>query len=54
METLSPEPVGIGMMFALQDDERLLMQIVSGQGWLNTAFEAWTMDAQIFSHHQNW
>jgi hypothetical protein len=54
METLSPESVGIGMMFALQDDERLLMQIVSGQGWLNTAFEAWTMDAQIFSHHQNW
>ena len=37
METLSPEPYGFGMMFALQDDERLLMQIVSSQGWVYTA-----------------
>jgi hypothetical protein len=37
METLSPEPDGFGMMFALQDDERLLMQIVSSQGWVYIA-----------------
>ena len=38
----------------ISSNEILVLQIVSSQGWVYTALEAWTVDGQIFSHHQNW